>query len=154
MKRSTKAILATAAVAAVGTTIVIAMRKPKAPPGPASVSDIPPALPGAVDFNLPEGWTVYGWYTYQGNSNAKLWIRVDKGPESGTVLVDLPWRWTIFPDLPGAAGYVPIATGEDSWTNLFGRASEAYVEYDDARMAQLVARAAADQIDAMYPEAA
>lgn len=125
---------------------------PKAPPGPVSPADIAPGLPGAADFNLPGGWTVYGWYTYKGKSNEKLWIRVDKGPaDEGTVLTEIPWRWSIFVDRTDASGYVQIATGTKSWTDLaIGYASETYTEYADEGMAEMVVRAAADWIDTAY----
>lgn len=134
----------------VGGGIAIAMRK-KTRPGPVKVSDVPPGLPGAVDFNLPEGWTVYGWYTYQGNSAEKLWIRVDKGPAvQGTIVDDQMWRWSIFVDRADASGYVPIATGEKTWKDLSTLMFE--VESYQEDFGRIVARAAANQIDEMYPE--
>lgn len=152
MKKSTKTILTTLMVAAAiggGVALVARMREQKTPPQPVAPGDVPQELLGGA---LEAGWTSYGMYTYKGKSDAKMWIRVDRGPaEAGTVLDDIPWRWTIFVNKPAPEGYVPIATGTKTWSDLgVLYRIDAVKEYADDEMAQLVLRAAADQIDAMY----
>lgn len=149
MKRSTKILLGVAA----GTAVVggIAFAVTRKPPAPTPVD--PASLPASVlGSELEQGWTTFGWYTYQGKSASKLWIRIDKGPaQDGTVLDDLPWRWTVFVDKPLPEGGVPIATGEKSWTDLGVLYKvDALASYADDEMASMAVRAAADQIDAMY----
>lgn len=166
MKRSTKVLLALLGGATVGGIVIAArMGKSSTPPVPIDPASLPPEILGAA---LELGFETYGWYSYpqpkhtvvEGKQSrpAKMWIRVDKGPtEEGTVLDDLPWRWTIFveafpPDAP--EGKVPIATGTKSWTDLGALYRiDALAQYADDDMAQMVARAAAEQIDTMYSEA-
>ena len=172
MKKSTKSILATlVVVGVVGTGVAIAMRLREdegdtlpviAPPiDPAS---LPPEIFGA---GLEPGYTTYGWYSYKSTGTAevngvtvegtqKWWIRVDRGPDiEGTVLTDVPWRWTIFVDKPAPVGSVPIATGTKSWTEmrqlewLTPVPDSVWREYNDEGMGQAVANAASEQIDTM-----
>lgn len=133
-------------------SIMLAMRK-KGPPVPVPAGSVPPDLLGSA---LEEGWTTYGWYSYQGASKEKLWIRVDKGPLGPEeIIAELPWRWSIYVDRTDASGYVPIAKGEKTGYELaLLYKIDALGEWSDSQIAETVARAGADQIDAMYSEAA
>ncbi len=156
MTRGTKILLGLLLGGATVGGIVVAARMGKKTAGPVEVARVPAGLPGAVDFNLPEGWRKFGWYSYVDARGVKWWIRIDQGPEdAGAVLTDLPWRWSVFVDKPGAEGYVPIATGEKTWTDLgVLYRIDALAEYAEGDMATMMTRAAADQIDAMSSEAA
>lgn len=154
MKRSTKTILITLGIVTVvggGIAIAVATHKPTLPESiPASM--VPDWMLGSA---LEEGWATYGWYTYRAGGQT-WWIRIDEGPAAeGTVLDDRPWRWTLFVDRTDAAGKVPIATGEKTWTDLgVLYRIDALANYARDDMATMVTHAARDQIEAMHSEAA
>lgn len=169
MNRNMKiALVGLLGAAAIG-GLVLASRREQVVERPEIVSDpasVPDSLLGGA---VEEGWSVYGWYSYhvprtlevdgvRVEGTSKLWIRVDRGPdEEGTAFTTVPWRWTIFVDKPAPVGSVPIATGTRSWDELRQLEwltpvpDEVWRDYNDSGMAQAIANAAAEQLDAMYP---
>lgn len=135
-------------------------------PSPVDASALPPEIFGA---GLEPGFTTFAWYSYTTNATTevngvkisgtqKWWIRVDRGPtDEGTVLDDVPWRWTIFVDKPAPVGNVPIATKQISFTDLSPSVfswtnpvpESIWREYSDNGMSDMVAAAAGEQIDTM-----
>lgn len=168
MKRETKLAIALGVAGAAAAAVAFAVfaepkpKTPTLPPRGAGKPDPAPSSPPPVAIdNAPveSGYHTVGWYTYQGNSDHPLWIRVDAGQPTEAyagLTEERDWQWSIIEGYYAAdgswvnAGLISRGNVDDIMQSgidpLFGAAGS----HTDLT-AQLVARAAADMIDTMFP---